>query len=90
MPDRPSAAHSTGQDEDADGYFAPLASARYLLLTTFTPAGIPASATVRGVVDGDLAYFRAWTHSAAAKNLRHDGEVQVAPGTALGLRSRRP
>src|SRR5690349_9045710 len=44
--------------EPADGsYFAPLAKARYLLLTTFKQKGTPVSATVPGMVEGDRAYF---------------------------------
>ncbi len=89
MSDRPSATASSYQEEDAaDGYFAPLALAKYMLLTTFKPDGIPVSAAVHGVVDGDRAYFRAWSQSDTVKNLRHTDEVQVAPctGAALGLR----
>jgi len=83
----PSATVSSYQQDAADsGYFAPLASARYLQLTTFKSDGIPVSAAVRGVVDGDRAYFRAWSLSGTVKNLRYTDEVQVAPCAALGLR----
>ena len=69
-----------------DGYFAPLASARYVLLTTFDPeGGTPTSSAQRVVVDGDRAYFRARNGSAASKRLGLASRVQVAPCTALGL-----
>lgn len=91
MSDRPSATESSYQEDAAyGGYFAPLASAKYMLLTTFKPDGIPVSAAVHGVVDGDRAYFRAWSQSGTVKNLRHTDEVQVAPCAALGLLSLAP
>jgi PPOX class probable F420-dependent enzyme len=68
-----------------DGYFAPLASAKYALLTTSNPDGSQASAVVRGVVIGDRAYVWTWSYSDTARNLRHDGQVQVAPCAARGL-----
>jgi PPOX class probable F420-dependent enzyme len=88
MSDRPSPTESSYQEDAADGgYFAPLASAKSMLLTTFKPDSIPVTNRVHGVVDGDRAYFRAWSQSATVKNLRHTDEVQVAPCTALGLLS---
>lgn len=74
----------------ADRYFAPLAKARYLLLTTFRPKGTPVSAPVRGIVDGDRAYFRVWSQSGTVRRLRHTDGVQVAPCGALGLVSYGP
>lgn len=69
-----------------DGYFAPLASARYMLLTTFKPdGGAPLNSAVRVVVHGDRAYFRTWVGSGVSKRLGHAGRVQVAPCTVLGL-----
>jgi PPOX class probable F420-dependent enzyme len=69
-----------------DGYFAPLAAARYVLLTTFKADGsAPVSSAQRVVVDGDRAYFRARNGSRASKRLRSNGRVQVAPSTVLGL-----
>ena len=86
MPDRPSAADGGYQQELADdGYFAALASARYTLLTTFKRVGSPVSAPVQGLVEGDRAYFRAWSQSGTVKRLRHTGAVQVTPCTVLGL-----
>jgi PPOX class probable F420-dependent enzyme len=85
MSEHPPATESSYQQDTGGGYFAPLAPARCMLLTTFKPDGIPVSATVRGVVDGDRAYFRAWSHSGTVQNLRHTDEVQVAP-YALGVR----
>ena len=71
-------------------YFAPLASARYVLLTTFKQRGTQVSVPVRGVVDGDRAYFQAWSRSGNAKRLRHTRTVRVAPCTVLGLYSNAP
>lgn len=86
MSDRTPAAVSGYQDEAAgDGYFAPLASAAYMQLITPNPDGSQATAVVRGVVIGDRAYVRAWSHSDAAKNLRHTRRVQVAPCAVRGF-----
>jgi uncharacterized protein len=85
MPDRRSATQGSYQQEAADGFFGPLASARYMRLTTFKPDGIPVSTSVHGVVDGDRAYFRVWNHSDTAKRLRHTDEVQVTACTGLGM-----
>jgi uncharacterized protein len=77
--------------EPADGsYFAPLAKARYLLLTTFKQKGTPVSGTVPGMVEGDRAYFRVRSRSGAAKRLQHTDGVQVAPCGARGLWSYGP
>lgn len=86
MSDRPAAAERSYQRKATNGsYFAALESSKHLLLTTFTPDSLPASATVHGLVGPDRVCFRAWTWSRTAKNLRHTEEVQVAPCTALGL-----
>lgn len=76
-----------GSRQDAgDGYFAPLASARYMLLTTFkADGGAPMNVAVRVTVDGDRAYFRIRNGSGASKRLARTGRVQVAPCTVLGL-----
>jgi PPOX class probable F420-dependent enzyme len=79
------------REETAGGsYFAPLAKARYLLLTTFKQKGTPVSAPVQGIVDGDRAYLRAWSQSGTVRRLRHTDGVQVAPCGALGLCSQGP
>lgn len=92
MPDRPSAAQASYQQKGShqqkatsDDYFAPLAAARHMLLTTFKPNGLPVSTSVRGVVQGDRAYFRVWSRSGTAKRLRDTARVQVTPATALGM-----
>lgn len=92
MPDRPSVTDSSSyQQESADGdYFAPLASARHMLLTTFKRVGTPVSTPVPGLVDGDRAYFRAWGQSGTVKRLRHTDAVQVRPCAVLGLFSNGP
>jgi uncharacterized protein len=85
MPDRPSATDGSDQKEAADGgYFAPLAPARYVQLTTFKRDGIPVSATVQGLVAGERAYFRARSQSGTAKRLRYTDAVQVTPCSVLG------
>jgi uncharacterized protein len=91
MPDRPGATGDSAQQCAADGgYFASLTPARYMRLTTFKRGGIPVSRTVRGVVNGDQAYFRARTQSGVVKRLRHTDSVQVAPCGALGFFSYGP
>jgi len=77
-------------DRDSRSYFAPLAKARYLLLTTFKQKGTPVSGTVPGMVEGDRAYFRVRSRSGAAKRLQHTDGVQVAPCGARGLWSYGP
>lgn len=86
MSDSTPATADSYQNEVVDGgYFAPLASAKYMLLTTFRTDGSQTSAVVRGgVVDG-RAYVLTWSHSDAVKHLRHTDEVQVAPCVARGL-----
>jgi uncharacterized protein len=66
-------------------YFASLAKTKYLLLTTFKRKGTPVSAPVPGIVDGDRAYFGAWSRSGTVRRLQHTDGVQVAPCSALGL-----
>jgi PPOX class probable F420-dependent enzyme len=67
------------------GYFAPLASTKYMLLSTLRLHGAPVSTRVRVVVDGDQAYFRIRKPSGTWKHLRHADWVQVAPCGVLGL-----
>jgi len=86
MPDRTYAAEDRDQREAADdGYFDPLASARYMRLTTFKRGCLPRSASVDGVVDGDRAYFCTRKRSGTAKRLRHTAAVQVTPSGVLGF-----
>jgi PPOX class probable F420-dependent enzyme len=86
MPNRMSAAEASDQQKaTTDSYFAPLASAGHMLLTTFKPNGLPVSISVRGVAHGDRAYIRVWSRSGTAKRLRHEARVQVTPCTVLGL-----
>jgi PPOX class probable F420-dependent enzyme len=56
-----------------------MASAKYLLLTTFERDGSPVSAPVRGVIAGGRAYFGAWSHSGSARRLQYTDAVQVTP-----------
>ena len=77
-------------DTASGSYFASLAKARYLRLTTFKRKGTPVSAPVPGIVDGDRAYFGVPSRSGAVRRLEHTDGVQVAPCGALGLVSYGP
>ena len=77
-------------DTVSGSYFASLAKARYLLLTTFKRKGSPVSALVPVIVDGDRAYFGARSRSGTVRRLQHTDGVQVAPCRALGLVSYGP
>ena len=77
-------------DTVSGSYFASLAKARYLLLTTFKRKGTPVTAPVPGIVDGDRAYFGVSSRSGAVRRLQHTDGVQVAPCGALGLVSYGP
>lgn len=86
MSHRTSGAENSYQAEPTDsGYFASLASARHMMLTTFHPDGRQESAVVHGVADGGRVYFGAWSPSGTERNLRQTDEVQVAPCGALGF-----
>ena len=85
MASAPAMADNASAQEAADGYFSALVPAKYVLVTTFKWGRTPVSSPVRMVVQGDRAYFRAWSRSPAWKRLRHNNWVQVAPCTALGL-----
>ena len=85
MPDRQSATHSRDQQEASSGYFASLEWAKCILLTTFERDGSPVSAPVRGVVDGDRAYFWAWSRSGSVQRLQHTDAVQVTPCSVRGF-----
>jgi uncharacterized protein len=90
-PGRRPVADRSYREEPADGsYFAPLAKARYLLLTTFKQKGPPVSAPVQGIVDSGRAYFRVRSRSGTVKRLRHIDGVQVAPCGVQGLWSYGP
>lgn len=86
MPDHARTADSADRQVSADGdYFAPLALSRYMRITTFNRHGIPVSASVPGVADGDRAYFRARNRSGTVQRLRHTDAVQATPCGALGF-----
>ena len=85
MPFRPSTTDRPGQEAVGSDKPAPLASAKRLLLTTFSRDGAPQAIVVRVLADGDRAYFRAPDASGAAKRLRHTDWVQVSPCTVLGV-----
>ena len=72
-------------DTASGSYFASLAKARYLRLTTFKRKGTPVTSPVPGIVDGDRAHFGVSSRSGAVKRLQHTDGVQVAPCGALGL-----
>jgi uncharacterized protein len=85
MSDRQSATDSRDQQEASSGYFAPLEWAKCILLTTFERDGTPVSAPVRGMVDGDRAYFWAWSRSGSVQRLQHTDAVQVTPCSVRGF-----
>ena len=90
-PGRPPVADRGYREETArSSYFAPLAKARYLLLTTFKPKGTPLSGAVQGIVEDGRAYFRVRSRSGTARRLQHTDGVQVAPCGARGLLSYGP
>lgn len=82
---RRSATKHGNQHEVTAGYFDPLRSARYLLLTTFREDSIPVSTHVHAVIEGDRAYLRVWHQSGTAERLRHTDEVQVTACPLPGL-----
>jgi len=73
------------QDAIGDGYFASLAPAKYMLLTTFKQDGKPVATSLRVVADGDRAYFQTGHPTGLSGRLRDGGWVQVAPCSVLGL-----
>ena len=73
------------QDTIGDGYFASLAPAKYMLLTSFRCDGKPVATPLRVVVDGDRAYFEVRHPTCLSRRLRDGGWVQVAPCSVLGL-----
>jgi PPOX class probable F420-dependent enzyme len=81
----PATAEDSSRQEAIGGYFAPLASAKHVLLTTFKPGRPPVSTRVRVVADGDRAYLKTWVPSGTARRLRDADWVQVGPCTFLGL-----
>ena len=85
MPFRPSTTDRPGREGARSGRPVPLASAKYLLLTTVTPDGAAVATPVRAVVGGDRAYFRTSNASGASKRLRHTDWVQVARCSVLGF-----
>lgn len=70
---------------DDGGYFAPLERSRSMLLTTFERDGTPVSACVRGVAEGDRAYFRVRSRSGSVRRLERTDAVQVTPCSLRGL-----
>jgi PPOX class probable F420-dependent enzyme len=85
VPFRPSTTDRPGQGGAGGGKPAPLASARYLLLTSFNREGAALATPVRVLADGDRAYFRASDASGISKRLRRTDWVQVSPCTVLGV-----
>lgn len=84
-----SAAAGTGPACPATGpadtrYFASLAAAKYMLLTTFKRDGSPVATPVHVAVEDERAYFRTWNPSGKWKRLRHTQRVLVAPSTFRG------
>jgi PPOX class probable F420-dependent enzyme len=85
VPFRPSATDRPGPQGAGNGKPAPLASAKYLLLTSFNRDGAALATPVRALADGDRAYFRTSATSGLSKRLRRTDWVQVSPCTVLGV-----
>ena len=85
MPFRPSTTDRPCQHAAGSGKHAPLASAKYLLLTSFNRDGAALATPVRVLADGDRAYFRTADASGLSKRLRRTDWVQVSPCTVLGV-----
>jgi uncharacterized protein len=85
VPFRPSTTDRPGQDAAGSGRPAPLASAKYLLLTSFNRDGAALATPVRVLADGDHAYFRTSDASGLSKRLQRTDWVQVSPCTVLGV-----
>jgi uncharacterized protein len=85
VPFRPSTTDQPGREGARGAKPAPLASAKYLLLTSFNRDGVALATPVRVLADGDRAYFRASDASGLSKRLRHTDWVQVSPCTVLGV-----
>ena len=84
----PATAQDAPAQETADGYFSPLAPAKYVLLAIFKWGRTPMSTPAWVVVHGDRAYFQTWSTSRTCKRLRHNDWVQVAPCSPRGRGSR--
>jgi len=54
-------------------------------VTTSRPKGAPVSGRVRGVVEGNRAYFEVGSRSGTVRRLRLDGSVQVTACDAMGM-----
>lgn len=85
MPFRPSTTDRPGREGARSGRPAPLASAKYLLLTSFNRDGAALATPLRVMADGDRAYVRTSDASALSKRLRRTDWVQVSPCTVLGV-----
>jgi PPOX class probable F420-dependent enzyme len=76
---------ATCPQEVVAGYFAALAPARYLQVTTFGGDGRLVPARVWGVASRGRVYFGVWSCSGTVRRLRHASAVRVAPCGALGV-----
>jgi PPOX class probable F420-dependent enzyme len=68
----------------ANGYFAPIAGANYIQLTTYRRDGRPVPTPVHVTVADGEAFFRTWDVSGKAKRIRHTPAVTVAASSARG------
>jgi len=85
VPFRPSTTDRPCQHAAGSGKHAPLASAKYLLLTSFNRDGAALATPVRVLAAGDRAYFRTADASGLSKRLQRTDWVQVSPCTVLGV-----
>ncbi len=65
-------------------YFAPLAEADTVLLTSYRRDGTPVGTPVHVVVRDDIAYVRTFSPSGKMARIRRSPDVDVAPCTLRG------
>jgi hypothetical protein len=85
VPFRPPTTARPGRQAAGIGKPAPLATAKYLLLTSFNRDGAALATPVRVLADGDRAYFRTADPSGLSERLQRTDWVQVSPCTVLGV-----
>ena len=64
--------------------FAPVESAKTILLTTYKRDGTVVGTPVSIAFDGDRAFFRSYDKAWKTKRLRRDPRVRIAPATLRG------
>jgi PPOX class probable F420-dependent enzyme len=68
----------------SESYFAPLAGAEFVVLTTFRASGIAVPTTVWFAASGPALYVTTQRHAGKVKRVRASGSVLVAPSDRVG------